>query len=224
MKQIVFVIVCALIYGGSLYIKDQQLQKKKGKKIETTYSLRKVTGKPVIATNVDRRAFTNFAIVTGQSIGPNVHASVAPSIATKVKPGALVSIRVKGKKVFGNISSISAKADRYSGLHKLVASFGNRKLATNLYVMNVETQKHNNVLTVLKEAISQRGGKYHAYIIDKDNKVMRRNITVSGSNENYYAITDGLTQGDKVVLSDQRYLKNGEKVNVVIQGNEEFER
>ncbi len=215
MKQLIFVLVVGLLYAGSLYVKDLDLQRKKGKETATMYTIRAKSGTPVNTTKVTRRAFSNFVIVTGSNIGPKIHASVAPKVANLIRPGALVSIRVKDKKVYGNVVSVDTKADYLSGLHNIIVSFANKKIPTNLYIMNIETHKLENALTVKREAVSERGGSHNVFIVDQNNTVMKRNIEVSDSNENFFVVKSGLSEGDTVVLSDQRYLSDGEKVNII---------
>ncbi|WP_412470786.1 efflux RND transporter periplasmic adaptor subunit [Halobacteriovorax sp. RT-2-4] len=215
MKQIIFVLIVGLVYAGSLFVKDLDLQRKKGKETATMYTIRAVSGTPVNTTKVTRRAFSNFVIVTGSNIGPRIHASVAPKVANLIKPGALVSIRVKDKKVYGNVVSVDTKADYLSGLHKIIVSFANKKIPTNLYIMNIETHKLENALTIKREAVSERGGSHNVFIVNDKNIVTKRNIEVSDSNEDFYVVKSGLTEGDTIVLSDQRYLNDGEKVNII---------
>lgn len=215
MKQVIFVIVVGLIYGGSLFLKDQQLQIQKNKVTPTVFTIREKTGTPVKVTEVTRKSFTNNVIVTGNNIGSKIHASVAPKIAHKIKPGALASIRLNGKSLYGSVVKVEKRANRLSGLHKIVVSFANKKIPTNLYVMNIETSKTANALVVKRDAVSNRGGINHVYVVNEDLTVERRDIKIISDNQDYYAIRSGLVAGERVILSDQRYLKEGEKVNIV---------
>lgn len=215
MKQIIFVIIIGLVYGGSLFVKDQKLQKEKNKVTPTVFTIREKTGTPVNVTEVTKKSFTNTVIVTGNNIGSKIYASVAPKIAFQVKPGSLASIRLNGKALYGSVVSVDSKANRLSGLHKIVVSFANKKLPTNLYVMKIETSKTKNTTVVKRDAVSNRGGKNHVYLVNKDLTVTRRDIVTLSDNQDYFAIKSGLRVGDRVVLSDQRYLEDGEKINII---------
>lgn len=215
MKQLVFVLIIGLIYGASLFVKDKQIQKQKMKETPTVFTIREKTGTPVNITKVLRKSFTNNVIVTGNNLGSKIYASVAPKIATQIKPGALASIRLNNESLYGSVVSVEKRANRLSGLHKIVVSFANQKLPTNLYVMNIQTSKTKNTLVVKRDAVSNRGGTDHVYIVNDDNTVQRRDIVTISDNKDYFAIKSGLKEGEKVVLSDQRYLKDGEKINIV---------
>ncbi len=215
MKHFIFVSIIGALYAASLYIKDLDLQRKKGVVTPTTFAIRSKTGTPVVTTKVERREFSNFVIVTGQATGSRIEASVAPQIAAKIKSGAVASIRLDEEKIYGNVTSINRKVNYLSGLNSLTVSFGNKKIKPSLYVMEIESTKLPRALVLKREAVSQRGGIFHVYLVNKDRTIRRQDVEIEGSNELYYAISSGLKAGDEVVLSDLRYLNNGEKINVV---------
>src|SRR5690606_5366720 len=118
--------------------------------------------------------------------------------------------------VEGKVLSVSRKASLLSGLHELVMSF-NRKIPNGFSVLSqIETKRLKGSIVVPREAVATRGGTAHAYVV-VDSKVNRHDVTISASNDNSYAISNGIGSGDIVVVSDQRYLVNGEKVLSVNQ-------
>ena len=50
--------------------------------------------------------------------------------------------------------------------------------------------------------------------MDKDNKVMRKEVTVGETDNNFYHIKSGINVGDRVVKEADLNLKDGEKIKI----------
>jgi len=66
-----------------------------------------------------------------------------------------------------------------------------------------------SVLIVPQEATFEIQDKIFVYAVADSNKIVTKPITVSGRSTNYYYVSDGVTAGEKVVLSSQSTLLMG---------------
>jgi RND family efflux transporter MFP subunit len=63
---------------------------------------------------------------------------------------------------------------------------------------------------------SDEGGNY-VFVIDRQNKAQRRNVTLGPVDDNKVAIATGLTGNERVVLSAGAFLNPGQKVTPVLR-------
>jgi hypothetical protein len=52
------------------------------------------------------------------------------------------------------------------------------------------------------------------YVI-RDNKLLKQDVKIAGSNSMYYQLASGVKEGDIIVSSDSRNLSDGLKVKIV---------
>lgn len=69
-----------------------------------------------------------------------------------------------------------------------------------------------NALMIPQKATYEVLEQRYVYVIDKDNKVRSRAITVSAELPHIYVIQDGLKEGDKVLLEGLRKVKENDKI------------
>jgi HlyD family secretion protein len=98
---------------------------------------------------------------------------------------------------------------------EVLCSIDNAKLEL-LPNVNVEVrilvEERRGALVVPREAVGEDGGQHYAFLVQGDNTVERRNITVGISNASNYEVLSGLTEGDRVALPRDRRLRNGMKI------------
>jgi multidrug efflux system membrane fusion protein len=117
----------------------------------------------------------------------------------------------------GFLTTIDNQIDTTTGTGKLKAVFENRDRSlwpnefVNIHLL-LEVRKNN---TVVPSAAIQRGpqGTY-VFTVKPDKTVEMRNVTVSISQSNFVAITQGLQPGDTVVTDGQDKLQPGTKVEI----------
>jgi len=68
-----------------------------------------------------------------------------------------------------------------------------------------------------ESAVLSDGGQNYVYIVDKDDKVVRRNVTTGEVSDAGVAIADGLDGSERVVLSAGAFLNPGDKVKPVLE-------
>lgn len=211
-KRLIVIAIVAAAYAGSLLWKGHQVELAKQKDIPTMFKFRAEKGTPVRTSSAQKRAFVRYVTVTGRLIeSGKVEASVAPEVATQIRIGADSYIGDGAERVTGVVQHLAREVNLLSGLHSLVVSLpSNVKIPSSVQI-NIEVNRRNGVLTLEREAVSTRGGTPHVYVVENQ-IVARRDIKLAGSNNEYYAIASGLREGETVVLSDQRYLSEGERI------------
>ncbi len=74
------------------------------------------------------------------------------------------------------------------------------------------TTQINDALIIPQKTTFEILDKRYVYVIDKDNIVRSRNITIGQEIEHLYVITHGLKEGDKILLDGLRKVKVNEKI------------
>ncbi len=54
--------------------------------------------------------------------------------------------------------------------------------------------------------------KKYVFVIDKNNVVQSRQVTIGEEMPHLYAVVDGLQEGEKILLDGLRKVKNGDKI------------
>jgi RND family efflux transporter MFP subunit len=89
-------------------------------------------------------------------------------------------------------------------------------LMPGLYAEATLTLEHvNNALVVPLQAVSQSGSETSVFVVDMNNRVQSRKITVGLQTASDAEVLSGLNQGDRVVVSDRSGLKAGTEVKPV---------
>ena len=50
----------------------------------------------------------------------------------------------------------------------------------------------------------------YVYVVDKDNKIMRKDVTIGIYSDEYYEVTEGIEEGDKVIRNVTKNMKPGD--------------
>ena len=66
-----------------------------------------------------------------------------------------------------------------------------------------------SVLIVPQEATFEIQDKIFVYAVADSNKIVTKPITISGRTANYYYVSNGIKEGEKIVLSSQSTLLMG---------------
>ncbi|MCE3044350.1 efflux RND transporter periplasmic adaptor subunit [Legionella sp. 16cNR16C] len=120
----------------------------------------------------------------------------------------------KGKLEFSEV-----QVDETTGSITLRAIFPNpdSKLLPGMFVRAQLNMGINpKALLVPQQGITRDNtGKATALIVDSENKVEQRNITVTQAVKDKWLVTKGLSAGDKIIVSGQLKVKPGSKVKIL---------
>lgn len=147
--------------------------------------------------------------------------SINESLYSKVKLGMPVksTVEVFGDEVFnGKISRISPTIDPSTRTFYVEAEFtnANQKLRPGMFGRAELSLGKSKMITVSDRAVVKQNGtndKY-VYVVKPDNTVEYRKVELGKRMESKYAVIAGLSEGEKVVISDYTKLKNGTKVKI----------
>jgi RND family efflux transporter MFP subunit len=146
--------------------------------------------------------------------------SVSESEVGTVKPGTSASIFIPTlQETFeGKISIINPQADAVSKTYSVKIKLSNKNghlLPGMIAEAKITTGKNIDAITIPAQAIVRDADDItYVFVANGQKKAVRKRITagaITGKNE--IIVTDGLQQGDQVVISGQTRLKDGVLVN-----------
>ncbi|MEG6586382.1 efflux RND transporter periplasmic adaptor subunit [Dendrosporobacter sp. 1207_IL3150] len=79
----------------------------------------------------------------------------------------------------------------------------------------LEVLQRPQTLFVSKEAIIEKNGKRYVFIINVDNKAEERSVTLGLSNDKVVEILSGVSEGERVAISNLARLRNGMSVDII---------
>ncbi len=118
----------------------------------------------------------------------------------------------------GKITAISGVIDRTTGAVQMRATFDNtgkilRSGGTGSISIPTDA---TSVITVPQKATFDIQDKKFVYIVEKDNTVKSREITVLPQHDGVnYVLTSGLKAGERIVVDGVNQLKGGQKINPI---------
>jgi membrane fusion protein (multidrug efflux system) len=133
-----------------------------------------------------------------------------------------VNLLMANNKLFkypGVVETIEADFNNETGNIAFRATFPNpdgllRHGETGNILMPVPLK---NVLIIPQKATFEILEKKYVFVVDKNNVVRSREITLSAEMEDLFAISDGLAEGDKILLEGLRKVKENDKITFEYQ-------
>ena len=145
------------------------------------------------------------------------------TIADKVKEMPPVQLVLADNSVYpqpGRVELVEGQFDKNVGAIKFRASFPNAEgmlRSGSTGKVRVPTTL-KSVLVIPQDATFELQDKVFVYTVGDSNKIVTRPLTISGRTTNYYFVSDGVKQGDKIVLSSMSTtLIGGLRDGMVIQ-------
>jgi membrane fusion protein, multidrug efflux system len=143
-----------------------------------------------------------------------------PPVLQKIRAGQTLPVEawdreLKNKIATGTLATLDNQIDQTTGTLKLRAVFANdnRALFPNQFVNARLLQQEKTRVTLLQSAAIQRNtNNTYVYLIQPDNTVTARNVTIGTTEGDQSEITSGLSPGDKVVMTGVDKLQEGSKV------------
>lgn len=217
MKGIILCAVLLGVYAGALFWKNGVVEEKKNRHIPTTPEIQRIEGTPVNVVTASEGEFHKEFRVSGfLEKNGTLHAQVASELMSNIRNGQKVEMRDQETSVKGVITNVAKRADLFTGLYRVSFDFKHfpSSWSNKLKVVYLPYRKIEGLLVLPRAAVSLRDGTPKVYEV-KDGKVLIKEVQISESNNLYYAIKSGITPGSQIVISDQRYLENNEKVKIV---------
>lgn len=114
----------------------------------------------------------------------------------------------------GNVEVIESEFDNETGNIAFRARFPN----TGKLLRNGETGKVQmlvplkNAIVIPQKATYEIQDKKYVFVIDKNNKVSSREITITGEIPDLYVVSSGLAETDKILLEGVQKVKDNDKI------------
>lgn len=120
----------------------------------------------------------------------------------------------------GKVDFIDRGIDASTGTILVQASFPNPDfvLRPGQFVrVRAKRSEKSNVLIIPQRCVSELQGKYSVFAVDKDNKVVSKEIQIGEKFNDYYIVKSGLAENDRVVIEGLQKVGTGMQVepNVV---------
>jgi multidrug efflux system membrane fusion protein len=148
------------------------------------------------------------------------------AIAQRMQQGATLPTTAmdrtgKNKLADGQLETFDSQIDSSTGTIKLRAAFANetRNLFPNQFV-NIEllVDQHKDVAIAPTAAVQRGVPGTFVYLVDADNTVSVRKITLGVTNGERIEVLSGLNPGDRVVVDGADKLRDGAKINLQQDG------
>ena len=123
----------------------------------------------------------------------------------------------------GKLETIDNEIDQSTGTFRLRAVFDNKHgaLFPNQFVnARLLVQEKTGVVLINSAAIQRSTNEVYVFLVNPDNTVTQRNITVGTVNGDETEVTSGLNAGDTVVMTGVDRLTEGSKVSVQFPGQQ----
>ncbi|MCE5285410.1 MAG: efflux RND transporter periplasmic adaptor subunit [Pelosinus sp.] len=149
-------------------------------------------------------------------VGEAQVAQLAVGTQVKVKVGAL-----QGKEFVGVITRISPAAVMPSRTFtaEITISATEGILKPGMFVnAEVPSSVRQNALVVPEGALVSREDQKTVYVVGSDNKVMQKVLKLGYVGDGMAEVLEGLSDGDRIVLSGQNKLKDGSMISVPEEG------
>lgn len=115
----------------------------------------------------------------------------------------------------GALRALDRTVDPQTGTMKVEASFPNPRsyLRPGQFArVRVEVSEQENAVLVPQRAIQELQGAKTVMVVDAQNKVSLRTITVGGSSDNDSIVIDGLEAGERVIVEGMQKVRPGSEV------------
>ena len=163
---------------------------------------------------------TLFTIIKSDKIG--VQFTIPTDDLGAITPGQKARIVIGSRQYEGTIEYVSRVAVAEQGLTGNASSGSIQgKLSIdnpdeNLYIgvsakVYVFVGKSEGTYGVPYEALNTDINGDYVYVVDKDNKIERRDVKIGIYSDEYYEITEGIEEGDKVIKDVTKNMKPGDE-------------
>lgn len=115
----------------------------------------------------------------------------------------------------GKVDFINREVDASTGAILIQASFPNPDyiLKPGQFVrVKVKYKDIEDALLIPQRVVSELQGEYSVFVVNNENKIESRKITIGDKYDDYYVVSEGIKKGDKIVLEGLQKLGAGMEV------------
>ncbi|MFC3121214.1 efflux RND transporter periplasmic adaptor subunit [Agaribacter flavus] len=127
------------------------------------------------------------------------------------------SVAYPGEVFSGNITNVESRIDPVTRSIRVRARIENEdlKLRPGLLLQVSIEKRVLNALVVPESALVPDGDKQYLYLVNGDNKAVKREVVVGERKPGLVQIVDGLSEGDKVVVEGTLRIRDGSSVKII---------
>ncbi|MDD3375775.1 MAG: hypothetical protein PHY73_08675 [Candidatus Omnitrophica bacterium] len=172
-------------------------------------------GKPVIVREIKKEKISVYIKITASKISDRVlEAYVSKDLRSQLKIGQDVIFETKKKKFKGSISMIDNEISIDEGMYKIQVSFEESIDFEGWAIVDVCINVLNDVICVPDEIVNKEREKSFVWKVD-NGKAVRQDIFVGDRGGYGMVVTQGLNEGDLVIIEGVSILIEGDKVNIL---------
>lgn len=132
-----------------------------------------------------------------------------------------VKFDVLENKLFsGKIQGISSSSDPKTGLYQVKVEIDNasKVIKPGMYAsVRIFDKVKKDVISIAIDTAVKENDNYYVFILNSDNTVTKRKVTVSDDNGENLVISSGLSLGETVIVKGQDYLDDKDLVRIVTE-------
>lgn len=170
---------------------------------------------------VGDRVSANQQVYTIEDFKPLlIRVYVPTSDAIKLQAGMSAEVMtevLQGAVFDGDVTLINPRIDTQTGTVKVTVEVTDDsfRLKPGMFVeVRIAIGAKDNVVTIPRKAILYKQNKTYAFVLNR-NMVSQREIQLGLTEEDFVEVTDGLVEGDVIVIVGVEGLKDGQRVDVV---------
>ncbi len=117
----------------------------------------------------------------------------------------------------GTVDFVDNRVETSTGTIKMRAVLPNpeKTQRPGQYVkVNVILTEHHDAILVPAQAVAEDEAGHYLFVVDKDDKLERRNVKLGRAHKDRYVIDDGVKAGEQVVVKGLQKVHGGEQVEV----------
>jgi hypothetical protein len=208
---------CIVVFTLLVFWRQHVVQKQRDQAIVSTIAAWERHGKPVIVQNI---AYQDMKVYTKITITPLsktlFEGYVTKDIQERLGVGQSVYVnQEQGERVFGVIRYVGQALNVDTGMFRVRAAFDHEvALGNHIVVAYVHTGTLNDVIRIPNEIIADSKGKFFIWTV-RDGRAYKQNVLLGERNGYSAVVSQGLLDGDMVVLQGQTQLVDGDKVHIV---------
>ncbi|GIZ07578.1 MexH family multidrug efflux RND transporter periplasmic adaptor subunit [Flavobacterium sp. UMI-01] len=144
-------------------------------------------------------------------------ASIAESEIAKLKIGTEASVDIESinKSFYGKVAIVNPSADPLTRTFNVKVRLDNNDdtlLPGMISTIKINTNKTVNVITIPSESIVRDANNILYVYVVKNNRAIKKRVSVGSFKGNEVIVTDGLSVGDLLVTAGNKDIKDGQTV------------
>lgn len=160
-------------------------------------------------------AGTRVAIVSDLSHF-KIEGEIADTYGDRVSTGSKAVVKIGSDLLEGTVADVTPLSKNGVIAFTVQLKEDNHRrlrsgLKTDVYVMNAVKE---DVMRIANASYYVGKGEYDLFVLDGDDRAVRRKVQLGDSNFEYVEVVSGLRPGDRVIVSDMSGYKNKKKVKV----------